>query len=156
VSTADLAALVDQYRTDLEAELVLLVLLQAIAVQQHQTTQAIDIDALQHTAAQRDTLTSGLMAIELRLKPLHHRLTREPVVARGVPGFSHATALHHTVKRMFKDILETDRDSIRKLEQIVADRRTATQAAEQAEATLAAYGRMSAPRPTATLVNRRG
>jgi hypothetical protein len=156
VNMTELQVLVEQYRADLEAELVLLVLLQGIAVQQQQTTGAVDIDALQHASDKRDALTSRLMAIERGLKPVHERLMHERAAALRLPGFSHATALHDTVGQMFKDILETDSDSIRALEQIVATRRTATQAAEQAEATLAAYGRMSTPRPSATLVNRRG
>jgi len=156
VSTGDLAALIERYRNGLEAELVLLVLLQGIAVQQHQTTQAVDIDALRHAGAKRDTLTSQLMAIAKENRSVHERLTHERAAALRMPGYNHALGLHQTVAQMVKDILDIDRDSIWTLEQIVADRRTATQAAEQAEATLAAYGRMSAPRPRATLVNRRG
>ena len=64
------------------------------------------------------------------------------------------------VARMVTEIADIDRESIRALEHIVAIRRAAAHAAEQAETTLAAYGRAvgraGAPRRTAVLVDRRG
>ncbi len=156
MSTPDLAALIEHYRVGLEAELVLLGRLQAVAARQHQTTQVTDIDALQRAADQRDALMSGLMAIEQEVRPIREQLSHARTAAHRLPGFAHVAGLHETAARIVKEILETDRDSIRALEQIVASRRVAAQALEQAESTLAAYGRTTTPPPAATLVNRTG
>jgi hypothetical protein len=99
---------------------------------------------------------SGLMAIEQEIRPIREQLSRARTQARRLPGFAHVASLHETTARIVKDILDTDRDSIRALEQIVASRRMAAQALEQAESTLAAYSRVTTPPPAATLVNRRG
>jgi len=156
VSSPDLEALIEQYRVGLEAELVLLGRLEAIAARQRGTTQAADIPALQRAADERDALMSGLMAIEQEVRPIRGTLSQARSTARRLPGFAHVAELHEATARMVKDILETDSDSIRALEEIVSARRVAAQAAEQGEATLAAYGRVIAFPPAATLVNRTG
>ena len=156
MSTPDLAALIEQYRVGLEAELVLLGRLEAIAARQRETTQAADIPALQRAADERDALMSGLMAIEQEVRPIRGTLSQERTTARRLPGFAHVAELHEATARMVKDILETDLDSIRALEEIVSARRVAAQAVEHAESTLAAYGRITARPPAATLVNRTG
>jgi hypothetical protein len=157
VSSTDLVALIEQYRTGLEAKRVLLLRLQDVALDQQKTTETVDVDQLQRVADERDALTSGFVAITERIRPAHERLTREKSAALRLPSYHHLVDLQQTVDRMVKDILEIDQDSIRALEQIVADRRAATLAAEQAEATLAAYARMIVPAPTSPrLLNRRG
>jgi uncharacterized protein YhaN len=156
VNKPHLTALVEEYRVGLEAELVLLGRLQSIAARQHQTTQATDIEALQRAADERDALMSGLMAIEQDVRRIREELGRSKAAVRRLPGFDHVAGLHETASRIVKEVLTTDRDSIRALEQIVASRRMAAQALEQAESTLAAYSRLTTPPPAATLVNRRG
>jgi hypothetical protein len=156
VSVSDLGALVDQYRVGLEAELVLLAHLQRVAARQRETTEAADVEALQRGADERDALMSGLMAIEQDIRPIREQLSRARAAARRLPGFSYVAGLHETTAQLVKNILETDRDSIRALEQIVASRRVAAQALEQAELTLAAYSRTTAAPAAATLVNRTG
>jgi len=156
VTTSDLEVLVEQCGLGLDAELVLLVRLQGIVARQHETIRIGDIAGLQRETDQRDALTSELTATERQVRPAYERLTRGPAAASRPKGFDHAVALRLTFERMVNEILDIDRDSIRALEQIIVARRTAAQAAEQAETTLAAYGRVVAPPPTATLVNRRG
>jgi len=156
VNPLDLTALIEQYRVGLEAELVLLARLERVAARQHETTQEADVEALQRAADERDALMSGLMAIEQEIRPIREQLSRARATARRLPGFAHVADLHETTARIVRDILETDRDSIRALEQIVASRRVATQALEQAESTLAAYSRTTAAPAAATLVNRTG
>jgi hypothetical protein len=99
---------------------------------------------------------SGLMAIEHQVRPIREHLSHERTAARSLPGFAHVVGLHETTARIVKEVLDTDRDSIRALEQTVAARRLAAQAIEQAESTLAAYRRVTTQPPAATLVNRTG
>jgi hypothetical protein len=155
MSVSDLAALLEQYRAGLESELIVLVHLQEVADRQHEMTQSADIDALQRATDRRDVLTADLMKIEDQLRPLRDRLTRDRA-AHQLPGFNHAAALYQTIARMVADVLETDGRSVRALAEIVGARRAAAHEAEQAEATLAAYGRAAVRPRTATLVNRRG
>lgn len=156
MSTPDLSALIEQYRAGLEAELVLLGRLQDIAARQRQTTDVADIEALQRAADERDGLMSGLVAIEQDVRPVREQLSRARTAARRLPGFAHVAGLHEITARIVKNILKTDGDSIRALEQIVASRRLAAQALEQAQSTLAAYGREMVSPAAATLVNRTG
>jgi hypothetical protein len=154
---ASLAALIEQCRSGLEAERSLLERMQGIAVRQHETTaQVADIVELQRATDQREALTSEWTSIEQQIRPALERLMREQAQARQLPGFSQAIALRQMVAEMVEDILETDHHSLRALEQIVAARRAAAHAAEQAETTLAAYARMATRPPRATLVNSRG
>lgn len=155
MSAADLAVLLEQYRAGLESELILLVHLQEVADRQHEMTQSADIDALQRATDRRDALTADLLKAEDRMRPLRDRLTRDAAVHQ-LPGFNHAAALYQTIARMVAEVLETDGRSVRTLGQIVGARRAALQEVEQAEATLAAYGREALRPRTATLVNRRG
>jgi hypothetical protein len=156
LSTTDLPTIIEQYRLGLDAELALLQRLQQVAARQRDTTAAQDIDALQRAADERETLMSGLMAVEQQIRGSREELSRARDETRRLPGYSHVAVLHDTVAGIVKDILATDRDSIRALEQIVEARRIAAQAAEQGESTLAAYGRVIAFPPAATLVDRRG
>jgi hypothetical protein len=156
VSTPDLPTIIEQYRLGLDAELALLQRLQKIADRQRETSAAQEIDAVQRAADERETLMSGLMAVEQQIRGSREELMRAGDEVRRLPGFSHVVALHETVAGIVKGILETDGDSIRALEQIVEARRIAVQVAEQGESTLAAYGRVIAFPPAATLVDRRG
>lgn len=156
MSTPDLGALIEQYRVGLDAELALLQRLQKIADRQRETTEAQDIEALHRAADERETLMSGLMTVEQQIRGGREELGRARDEARRLPGFTRVVALHRTVAGIVRDILETDRDSIRALEQIIEARRIAAQVAEQGESTLAAYGRVIAFPPAATLVNRTG
>jgi hypothetical protein len=156
VTVAELAALIEQYRVGLDAELVLLHRLERVAARQRDRSEASDIDSLQLAADERDALMSGLMAIEQEVKPVRDRLTSLRATARKLPGFAHVAELHESAAKIVKEILETDQDSMRALREIVEARRVAAQALEHGEATLAAYGRASAAPPAATLVDRRG
>lgn len=151
----DLTTSIEQYRQGLEAELVLLRRLLAIAARQRETSQASDVEGVQRLIDERDSLMSGVMAIEREVRTIREQLSAERNAARRLPGFAHVAALHGKAEALVREILETDRDSISAMEHIVRDRRAAAQTLEQGGTTLAAYRRLVAP-PTATLVNRRG
>jgi hypothetical protein len=155
VTPPDLATWIEQYRQGLEAELVLLRRLQSIAVRQRETSRASDVEGVQRLVDERDSLMSGVMAIEHEVRGLREQLSAERDAVRRLPGFAHVAKLHGQAEAIVKEILDTDRDSIRAMEQIVLSRRAAAQSVEQGATTLAAYRRLVAP-PTATLVNRRG
>jgi hypothetical protein len=156
MATPDLESLIEEYCAGLEAQRAQLAPLEIVAAAQQQATRAADIAALTPAIAERQTLTSTFMALKQQTQPALEGLMRERAAAQRVPGYHDAIRLEQTVARMVRNILEIDRDSIGVLEQIVTERRAAVQAAEHAEATLAAYCRVSVSRPRPTLINRIG
>ncbi len=146
----------EQYRKGLEAELSLLQQLHDCAGRQHAASRAGDIDEVHRANDERDRLMAGLVAIEVQVAPIRDALRGMRHQARRLTAFHDVAALHAEVGRMISATLETDRGSIKALEEIVAARKLAAGALEQGETTLAAYGRLATPPPAATLVNRRG
>jgi uncharacterized protein YhaN len=156
VSSPDLATRLEQYRLALDAQLALLGRLRAIALRQEALASGNDKQALELAADERDGLMAGVLAIEHEIQEVRTLLASERAAVQRLPGFADLVALHQRVTDTVAEVLETDRDSIRALEQVMAARRMAAQALEHGESTLAAYSRLATQPPSATLVNRRG
>ena len=156
MNVARLAEELEQYRLALEAELALLRQLQEVAAHQRAVTHEQDLAALQRASDERERLMAGLLAIEQQVSQVREHLAQERAETRRLPAFAGVLALHKTVTGIVAEILESDRDSIRALEQVVAARRLAAQTVEHGESTLAAYGRVATPPPQAALVSKRG
>jgi hypothetical protein len=151
-----LAALVDQYRAGLEAEIVILRRLEQTAARQRQATTAQDLTALHRAADDRDGLMAALVNIEGQLREVRQTLSASRDEARHQPGYSDAVALHSEAIALVSRILRTDGESLDALAAAELARRDAARAVEQGETTLAAYRRVMTTLPGATLVDRRG
>src|SRR5262249_28120314 len=156
VSTPNLTTPLEQYRLALEAQFALLGRLRAIALRQQELASGDDMRALEAAADERDRLMAGVLEIEQQLQEVRALLGGQRAAVQRLPGFAEVVALHKKVTETVAEVLETDRDSIRALEQVMAARRLAAQALEHGESTLAAYSRLTAQPRSATLVNRRG
>ena len=156
MSLADLTTQLEHYRLALDAQLALLGRLRKVALRQKALAGENDLDALQRASDERDGLMAGVLAIEHQIQEVRAHLASERIVVRGLPAFADLVALHKKVTDMVAEVLETDRDSIRALEELMAARRLAAQALEHGESTLAAYSRLTAQPSPATLVNTRG
>jgi hypothetical protein len=152
----DLAALLEQYRAGLAAEIAILHKLEAVAVRQHEATAAHDLDALERAADARDSLMLGLVTIESNLRPVRDMLSAAREEARRIEGYQDAADLHAEAMTLVAGILRSDTESLDALAQAELARREAVRAVEQGETTLAAYRRAMAALPGATLVDRRG
>jgi tetratricopeptide (TPR) repeat protein len=152
----DLAAIVDQYTVGLEAELQLLHRLEEVAAHQQAASTARDLDAMNRAADARDRLMAGIVNIEQELRPLRQILAASRDAASQLPNYEEAAALHQQAIALVGSILKTDEASIESLASAELARRDAARALERGETTLAAYRRVVALAPGATLVDRRG
>ena len=152
----DLAQLIDEYRAGLDAEIVILRRLEQTAARQREATAAHDLTALHAAADERDALMAALVAIESRLRDVRPTLSQSRERARRLPGYKEAADLHHEAVALVTRILKTDAESVEALAAAELARRDQARAMEQGETTLAAYRRVMAAPPGATLVDRRG
>jgi hypothetical protein len=156
MSDHELAALLDQYRAGLVAEIAILHQLETVAARQQAATAADDLAALDQAADLRDSLMAGLVTIESQIRPVRETLSQARAQARRLPEYDETAALHQEAMALVATILKSDAESIEALAQAELTRREAVRAVERGETTLAAYRRAATVVPGATLVNRRG
>ena len=154
--TADIAALLDQYRAGLEAEISLLTRLETLAERQHTASASNDFQGLAAAAEERDRLMAGLVSVEQELRTARQALAEVRDALANQPEFEETFHLHRAAVAMVKRILGTDQDSLAALAAAETARREAVRALEQGEVTLEAYRRLAATPMPATLLNRRG
>jgi hypothetical protein len=152
-----LALLVTEYRAGLEAEMALLRRIDLLSRDQRDITRAGDLDRLVPITEERDRLMAALVQIEHGLKPIRLKLADARGALAHAPEFKDVAALHREAADLAEAILTSDRHSVDALKAAELARRSAAQALEQGESTLAAYRRVVTPSLTSpTLVNRRG
>ena len=152
-----LLPLVEQYRAGLDAELMLLHRLQALAVEQRRVSQTGSVTEIHSTVDDRDRVLATLVTVEHELKSVRQQLVAGRQWLADLPAFQAIVELHHEAADLVADIMLVDRDSMEALKEAEQARRVAAQALEQGESTLAAYRRVVSPGlKTATLVDRRG
>jgi hypothetical protein len=151
----DLAALLDQYCMGLEAEIALLKRLEQVAARQRAVSSSEDLAGFTGIADERDRLMAGLVAIEQEVRALRDRLTPVQDDVRELPAFEVAVHLHRAAVGMVANILQTDQGSLQALAEAESARRAAARALENGETTLAAYRRLAATPPHATLVSKK-
>jgi hypothetical protein len=157
VTHADLRAALAEYRQGLDAELGLLNQLTALACDQHQASDGDDYPALTAVSERRDDLMRALLEIEAQLRPVRACIAGQAEEARRVDGFDEIARLHREAENLVATILTSDRSTLLALQAAERARRTASQAIEAGEATLAAYRKVIAPPlAPAGLVSRHG
>ncbi len=156
MKAADTAALLDQYRAGLEAEIALLTRLEQVAARQHAASRRSDLRELGALADERDRLMAGLVNIEHEMRTARQTLADEGEALAGFPGIEETMHLHRAAVAMVARILGTDQESLAALAAAEAARRDAVRALEQGEVTLEAYRKLAAAPLPATLVDRRG
>src|SRR5262245_37445538 len=156
MNQTDLAALLDQYCLGLEAEITLLKRLEQVAARQRAVSSSDDLSGVSGIADERDRLMAGLVAIEQEVRGLRDRLAPLQDEVRHLPAFEAAVHLHRAAVGMVANILQTDQASLQALADAESARRAAARALEHGETTLAAYRRLAATPPHATLVSKKG
>lgn len=152
-----LLPLVEQYRAGLDAELMLLHRLQALAVEQRRVSQTGSVTDIHRSVDDRDRVLATLVTVEHELKAVRQLLLAGRDWLAELPAFQEIVERHKEAADLVADIMVVDRDSIEALKEAEQARRIAAQSLEQGESTLAAYRRVVSPELTpATLVNRRG
>jgi hypothetical protein len=156
MTPSDLAALLDQYRAGLEAEISLLTHLEGVAARQQAASKASNFTQFGQISDERDRVMAGLVTIEDQLKQLRHALSDGRDETKRLAGYDEVVELRRTCVALVTKILETDKDSMNALAAAEMARRDVARALEHGETTLEAYRRVAATPPEATLVNRRG
>jgi hypothetical protein len=155
--TADLATVLADYRTGLDAELQLLAQLDTVASRQHALPHPPGADDLTALGAERERCLAALLALEQRLIPLRQHIASHLDDARRQPGFAGVSDRHRRAGEIVARIMQLDAESLDALERADQDRRAAAQSIEAGEATLAAYRRiLQQPQPSAGLFTQRG
>ena len=153
----DLAPLLEQYRSGLEAELSLLHQLAAVSARQREHMHAGRFDGFRAAADERDAIMRGLVTIAEDLRSVRHQLHEQHDLVMTLAGFTDVTALQREASGLVASILDTDQLSLTALADAEVARRSAVASLERGESTLAAYRRVLAPPvSSATLVDRRG
>jgi hypothetical protein len=157
VTSLELLPLVEQYRAGLDAELMLLHRLQAIAVDQRRASETDSTTDMQASLDHRDRVMATLVTVEHELKGVRQQLLKFREHLSDMPAFQEIVALHRQAAELVADIVAVDEDSVQALKNAEHARHLAAQTLEQGESTLAAYRRVVKPTlASATLVNRRG
>lgn len=145
------------YRAGLDAELLLLARLDALATRQVAIARRRDAGALSDVTEQRDRAMAALVAIEDDLRPLRAVIAADRPRFAGAAGFAEVAALHRDAAARVAAIVTNDEHSLAALRDAEAARRLTARAIEQGESTLAAYRRVAGPGPAgSSLVSRRG
>jgi hypothetical protein len=145
------------YGPGLEAEVTLLHQLRRLSEAQHEATTLSDAKQLAAIAQDRDRIMAALVKIEHELRPAREALANNREVAAAIEGFASIAALHRLAADLVAEIVHSDQDTIRALQDAEVARRLAAQTVGTAGSTLAAYRRVVAPPLTgAGLVDRRG
>ena len=157
MTSLELLPLVEQYRAGLDAELMLLHRLQAIAVDQRRASETDSTTDMQASLDHRDRVMATLVTVEHELKGVRQQLLKFREHLSDMPAFQEIVALHRQAAELVADIVAVDEDSVQALKNAEHARHLAAQTLEQGESTLAAYRRVVKPTlASATLVNRRG
>jgi hypothetical protein len=107
-----LLALVEQYRAGLDAELMLLHRLQAIAVEQRRASQTGSVTDMRTSVADRDRVLATLGTVEHELKGVRQLLLAGREWLGDMPAFQDIVALHEEAADIVADIIVVDRDSL--------------------------------------------
>lgn len=153
----DLSVVLADYGAGLDSAQQLLTRLESLAARQHQLPPAPAPDQLSALVAERQHVLDGLLALELRLRPLRERISADLEHARRVPGFEVVADRHRTAAAAVTRIMQLDQQSLEALRQANVQRREDAQTVETAGVTLAAYRRiLEGPQGSAGLVDERG
>ncbi|HUU36498.1 MAG TPA: hypothetical protein VMW48_20675 [Vicinamibacterales bacterium] len=157
MTSRELADGLAQYRAGLEAEIALLVQLDAVAGRQRGVSARRDYEQLGVEGEERDRLTRTLVSLEQELQPMRAQLfSARDQVARHA-DYVQVLALRQRAAALVSRILTTDEESLQSLADAELARRAAVASLEQGETTLAAYRRVLAPSlQHAALVDRHG
>ena len=151
-----LTTLLAQYRSGLDAQMVLLRRLQIASAKQRDAAAVQDFDLLHVASDERDGLMTGLVTIENQIREVRATLKNRRKEAQALPGYREAVELHADALALSQAILKIDDEATEALQQAELVRREAAKAVEQGETTLSAYRRVMTGPGGAKLVDRHG
>jgi hypothetical protein len=156
MTIAELVPLLSQYRAALEAQIALLEHLGELAARER--ARAAESPTLLHDVIdERDRVMATLVGLESELMPIRQTLARAREQLSHLAEYTDVVELHRRALELVEDVVRNDEHSRNALREAELTRRTAADALERSETTLAAYRRVVMPTvAAATLVNRKG
>lgn len=153
----DVETVLADYRTGLDAELVLLAELESLATRQHALPHPADSAILTSLALERERQLAALAALEQQVQPLRQQIAAALTDFRQQPGFAGVAERHRRASEFVARITRLDDESLEVLQRADVERRAAAHSLETGEATLAAYRRIvQQPQPSAGLFTQKG
>jgi hypothetical protein len=157
VTRSDIEQLLGEYRSGLDAEMVLLRQLAALAERQKASTESRNFEQLSGESDERDRVTRSLVALEEGLTGVRQRLNAVKAQAMTLPGYAVILELRRAAAALVSSVLSVDQESLKSLADAEMARRAAMASLEKGETTLAAYRKvLTPPVEHAALVDRRG
>lgn len=157
MTRSEVEQLLAQYRSGIEAELLLLRQLAALAERQKASTDARDYERLSAESDERDRVTRSLVTLEDGLTDVRHRLAAVKAQAVTLPAYDVVVELRRQAADLVSTVLSVDQESLKSLADAEMARRAALASLEKGETTLAAYRKvLTPPVEHAALVDRRG
>jgi hypothetical protein len=154
---ADLETALADYRTGLDAELVVLAQIEELATRQHALPVPAPADEVSHVALERQRLLATLAALEQQVHPLRAYLASHLEAARQQPGYAGVAERHRRAADAVARITRLDDENLAALQQADAERRGTAHDLDAGEATLAAYRRtLQQPHSSAGIYTGRG
>jgi hypothetical protein len=145
------------YAAGLDAEMVLLRQVEALAAEQRAAWSRDELLPLGSLATRRAALMHELAAVEARIAPLHDRLRADLERALRTPGYGTADAKRQDVRLQIHRLMAADRAFLTDLESSLDSLRREAHALDTGNATLAAYRRVVVPAvASANLFDQRG
>ena len=133
-----LLPLVEQYRAGLDAELMLLYRLQAIAVEQRRASQTGSIMDIDRAVDHRNRVLTTLVTLEREFKVLRQLLLAGRQALADLPAFQEVVDRHNEAVDLMADIIAVDRDSLDALKEAEQAGRVAGHVLEEGDSTCAA------------------
>jgi hypothetical protein len=145
------------YAAGLEAEISLLVQLDALSTSQRTASADTNIRALNALTDERERLLGHLVRVEHDLKPVRATIAAERARAARLPQFAAVSRRHHEAAELVSRIIAADEQTLAGLHEAETARRFIAQAIEAGGQTLAAYRKVVTPTvSSAALIDRRG
>lgn len=157
MTSAEIDALLAEYRSGLDAELALLRQLAALAERQKACTETRDFERLSAESDERDRVTRALVTLEEGLSDIRRRLGSVRALAVERPLYREVVEVRQHAADLVAAVLAVDQESLKSLADAEMARRAALASLEKGETTLAAYRKvLTPPVEHAALVDRRG
>jgi chromosome segregation ATPase len=158
MTLADLSTLLTQYRAAVEAQIGMLEQLRELARRGREHADAPrSAEAVHQVIDERDQLMTTLVALESELMPLRQTLARTRDQLSHLTEYREVVELHRRGLELVEEVVRNDEHCRNALRQAELARRSAADALDRSESTLAAYRRVVVPSVASpALVNRKG
>ena len=125
MTRSEIEQLLAQYRAGLEAEMLLLRQLSALARRQKASTESRNFEQLAAESDERDRVTRSLVALEDGLADVRHRLAAVKAQAATLPAYTVIVEMRRQAAELVSSVLSVSQESLKSLADAEMARRAA-------------------------------